>query len=163
MCLLAFLAACQRQEGAYTYEAVNAKGWHYDSAAVIAIDTLPISDTYAPELHVRLTQHYPYDTLLLVVEQTWQAPSGSTTADSLRTDNPTLHRRDTLTLSVATASNELGGVGVSRLHFQTDLPTMQLRAGQSGTIRIKPAMLVHRLRGVSDVGIRLQPTSTQSR
>lgn len=154
--LLLVAVACQRQEGTYIYEAVNADGWHYDSAAVITIDTLYTTTTYTADLHVRLTQHYPYDELLLAVEQTWQLPTDTIATTPLHTDRRTL-RRDTLHLHVAKASNELSGAGMSRRHFQVALPPIYLHAGQSGTLRITPAMHVHRLRGISDVGIRLQP------
>lgn len=152
-------ASCQRQEGAYAYTDVNAQGWHYDSAAVIVVDTLRTTAVYHPEVHVRLTQHYPYTTLQLIVEQQWTAVADTTQAD---TTAPSLlatatKHCDTLTFTVAPNGSDLVNTGLSRLHLHARLAPLSLHAGQTGQIRLRPAMRVHRLRGVSDVGLSLLP------
>lgn len=145
--------SCERQEGVYAYEAVPVEGWHYDSAAVIVVDTLRSAGTYQADVHVRLTQQYPYEDLFLIVEQRW-TPTDSTAVAGI---DGMVYHRDTLALKIAPNGRDFPNVGLSRLHFYNTLPDVPLRAGYVGEVRIKPAMGVHRLRGVSDVGVRLWP------
>ncbi len=138
------LAACKEKPVLYSYCSTPVEGWESVDTLKYHVDTLSSSGTYEMSIGVRTsaTTLYPYQSLWLVMRQSWHNPDRTTT--------------DTLQLQFTNAKGDVEGHGVSIYQFDFPLAALQLPAGASADIRITHIMSRELLPGITDIGVKLQ-------
>jgi gliding motility-associated lipoprotein GldH len=90
---------------------------------------------------LRVTDHFPYEMLILEVEQSYQ--------------NPVSHRLDTLYYRLANEDGDFIEKGINYFQYETQGVTLDLKKGQTGRIKIRHLMHREVLPGIMDVGIHV--------
>ena len=132
------LAGCSRLPLYSQFQPVDVDGWERADSLRFVI---PVSEpgSYALNLHLRTTNHYPYTRLSLLVH--CHDKGGS------------IHRVDTLTLDIAGSRDQIFYRGTGIHEYSLPLPPVTIRHSPS-TIHITVAhyMTHEALPGISDVG-----------
>lgn len=139
---IALLTACHTPPAYHNYRSVSVEGWESKDTLAFSIDSLPTEGTYVLSLGVRTAVNYPFQSLWVVVKQSWSTP--------LR------QRIDTVACTTHDNHGNALGTGVARNQQLFAVDTLQLPIGARGTIGIRHIMRRDLLPGVSDVGIELQ-------
>ena len=118
------------------------EGWESKDTLTFSIDSLTMEDTYVLSLGIRTAVNYPFQSLWVVVKQSWNTP--------LR------QRIDTVACVTHDTHGNALGKGVARSQQLMAVDTLQLPIGARGTISIRHIMRRDLLPGISDVGIELR-------
>jgi len=135
------LTACQQDDIYHHYEHTSTNGWEKNDTLTFQIPAIKQTGTYVEEVGVRITNHYPFTGLRLVVEQK-VLPSQET-------------RNDTLDFSLIDKKGYAKGQGVSYLQYTSMLTTLHLNEGDSLHIGIRHDMKREIMPGISDVGLKM--------
>lgn len=90
---------------------------------------------------LRVTNNFPYESLILEVEQNYQHPIG--------------HRIDTIRYPLTDKSGDFTEKGINYFQYETQGVPLDLKKGQAGEIRIRHLMHREELSGIMDVGIHV--------
>ncbi len=140
---LCWLAACQPKIIYETYKEIDQRSWNKDSLAVFEIpvtDTIHNFDLY---INVRNDVNYNYSNLWLFV--TIEEPDGKTVEDKFE-------------ITLAEPSGKWMGEGVGGLKTREVLYRRNIFFPSSGdyTITLQQGMRENVLKGISDVGVRIE-------
>lgn len=140
--LIGLLTACHTPPAYHNYRSVPVEGWESKDTLTFSIDSLTTEDTYVLSLGIRTAANYPFQSLWVVVKQSWGTP--------LR------QRIDTVACVTHDPHGNALGKGVARSQQSLAVDTLQLPVGAKGIISIRHIMRRDLLPGISDVGIELR-------
>ncbi|MEL7586703.1 MAG: gliding motility lipoprotein GldH [Prolixibacteraceae bacterium] len=125
------------------YRPVEHKGWHKDSVMVFSVEMTDIADSYSMYLNIRHRGDYPNSNIWLSVATLF--PDGRLVTD-------------TVELLLADPAGRWKGSGIGDLFDNQTLYMRGLKFPVAGRYRfsIKQAMRPMRLKGIHDVGMRLE-------
>lgn len=137
------IAACSDNYVYNGYVTMPHERWHADSLASFRV---PVSDTitfYNLFVNVRNTTDYPYQNLYLFINIT--APNGASV-------------RDTFECYLADDHGKWLGKGKGKLRDNRFIYRQNIRFGTEGdyTVTLQQAMRVEQLKGISEVGFRVE-------
>jgi len=137
------IAACSDNYVYNGYVTMPHERWHADSLASFRV---PVSDTitfYDLFVNVRNTTDYPYQNLYLFINIT--APNGASV-------------RDTFECYLADDHGKWLGKGKGKLRDNRFIYRQNIRFGTEGdyTVTLQQAMRVEQLKGISEVGFRVE-------
>jgi gliding motility-associated lipoprotein GldH len=93
------------------------------------------------QIGLRVTNNYPYEGLVLEVEQKFQHPYS--------------HRADTIKYMLTDESGDFTENGINYYQYESQSIPLDLKKGQTGEIRIRHLMHREVLPGIMDVGVRV--------
>ena len=135
------LMACDRKTVFDQYVHTPLNGWEKNDTIIFAIDSLAQSGEYVEEIGVRTSTIYPFQSLVLVVQQTVR-PSGivlDTVLNCKLTDD----------------NGQSQGAGIGYRQFSFPLKTVRIEAGDTLHVAVRHNMKREILPGVSDIGFKL--------
>jgi gliding motility-associated lipoprotein GldH len=143
--LLAGIVSCDRKRVFESYEKLDEAGWNKDSVILFKV---PLSDTTKNHnlyVNIRNEGTYPYSNLWLFLSI--GSPDGKMVTD-------------TVEFSLAEASGKWKGSGLGDLHDNQILYNKSVFFPHKGeyTFQIKQGMRDNVLKGIRDVGIRIETT-----
>lgn len=142
LCLL--LAACgEHRTATFAYQATPVDGWERKDSLCFPVDTVAAGGRYVLSLGVRTSaaHAYPYrDVALQVVARM----GGS---------RPQVRN---VVCRLADAEGDASGSGTGTYQYVFSVDTLQLQAGQAGTLIVRHLMRDALLPGITDVGVRLR-------
>lgn len=139
-CSWAF-SSCESHTFYHSYQDTPVDGWEQNDTLTFTTDSIPHDGVYAFQIGLRTTSIYPYRMLWLLVENEWR--------------NPKFTKTDTVICHLTNAEGDLNGHGIDSYQYTYPCPSLHLRKGQVGHIRIRHIMRREILPGVSDVGIKI--------
>lgn len=141
----AFLSGCSVRDNKtvfHQYRAADASGWYKYDTLYFDIPPMHDSTTAQITLEIRSTPQFDHERLWVGVQ-----------TDLLR---PETSRTDTVALVLIKPSGENTGTGVNLFEHEKPLYSHPLPQGQYGRIAVYHLMQLHRVSGISDIGIRIQ-------
>lgn len=127
----------------FAYQPTPVDGWEMTDSLTFSIDTVRTAGTYRLTVGLRTSAShaYPYrDVTLQIVERISGRPQYVV--------NTNCH--------LTNAEGDISGHGIASYQYAFDIGTMQLQERDTGTITIRHLMRDPILRGITDVGIRLE-------
>lgn len=134
-------AGCDRNTLLHTYQPLADNCWDRKDTITFVLPELTQDDNGSMLIGLRLTNDFPYEQLVLSVEQDFR--------------HPTVHQADTLFYKLTDERGEFTEEGVSWFQFESLGLPIELKKGQTGEIRIRHLMNRETLPGVTDVGIHI--------
>lgn len=127
------------------YYATGKNGWNKDSLAVFQVDVESTSQNYNLYINSRNIENYPYQNLWLFLEI--EGPSTQTI-------------RDTVELRLAESNGKWLGKGTGGVYTNQFLYRQNVYFPTEGifTVKVEHAMREDVLKGLKDIGIRLEKT-----
>ncbi|MDO5074560.1 MAG: hypothetical protein Q4D66_01580 [Bacteroidales bacterium] len=175
--LAVLCGSCGNELPPTQYRGIDTKGWERQDSLCFSLDSLPRTATYVPRLHLRhlSAPHYPYDELLVLVEQRWVLPTAPSSAPTAAKRQPSywpkLHphrhrpvsspdsliamRRDTLRFSLLPLHRDARQHGLALQATMLRLPPLSLPQGAHGRITVRHLMDRESLPGLHDLGFEL--------
>ena len=138
--------SCSRRPVIHHYEQVMVDGWTPGDTVKFYIDSLKHSGNYEPIIGIRTSVSvlYPYRSLWLAVRQQWH--------------NPEYERTDTIECLLTDDNGDTMGNGVSIYQHTFPQEPIYLEQGNTAEISISHIMRHDMLPGITEIGLRLQPT-----
>ncbi len=136
-----FTAACDRKTVYDRYVHTPQNGWEKNDTVTFVIDSMAQSGEYMEEIGVRTSALYPFQSLVLVVQQTVR-PSG-TALDTM------------VNCKLVDSNGQSQGVGIGYRQFLFPLKTVRLEAGDTLHVAIRHNMKREILPGVPDIGFKM--------
>ena len=140
--ILSSLFSCHEKITFSQYKAVDADGWDKTSHVVFTPSPIKSTTTYDQFVGIRINSRYPFLSLNLIVEQTI-SPSGKIYTD-------------TIDCQMISENGEQLGKGNSLWVREFPLRSLSLHEGDSLSINIRHNMRRDILRGVSDIGFKME-------
>jgi len=135
------LACCDRSTLMHSYQPLKDNCWDRTDTVTFTLPALLQDNNYNVLIGLRLTNNFPYEQLVLQVEQDFQ--------------HPTVYRLDTIYYRLTDPSGEFAEKGVNYFQYETESLSVYLKKGQTGEIRIRHLMQKEELHGIMDVGIHI--------
>lgn len=145
--LLFSLVACEHYPTAFEFQNTPIEGWEVGDTLHYRIDSLGKSNFYKLSLGVRTSaaSPYPFQSIWLAVRQQWHNP------DTLLTD--------TIECVLTNKQGDVMGKGISLYTYEQPLRTLSLKKGSSADISIVHIMRREIIRGIANVGIKIEPSN----
>lgn len=121
------------------YVAIDPSGWERADTMHFAVAHVPQTARYVETIGLRITSHYPFTALTVIVDQ-HAVPSG-------------IQRTDTLCCRLTDESGTVIGSGLTHYQYLFPLPTLPLSEGDSLSVSIRHHMKREMLPGITDVGL----------
>lgn len=136
------LSACDNDVVYDGFKPTPKEGWEKNDTMIYAVKRIARGGVYRQEVGVRITREFPFTGVSLLVERTVE-PGHTVTVD-------------TLNCRLYDVKGNIKGHGIS--HFQYDflLSDVEMRKGDSLTVRIRHLMKREILPGITDIGFRLE-------
>jgi len=143
VCLAAFLTSCDKGRVIDDNIALSAQGWDKTYKADFEVSIDDTASNYRFFVNIRNTVDYRYSNLYIFLNTRF--PNGNIT-------------RDTIECLLADPSGKWLGRGISKMKENQILLNASLRFPLKGVYRfeIEQAMREESLKGISDIGIRIQ-------
>ena len=135
------LASCDRNTLMHTYQPVKGNCWDRTDTLTFNLPDLTTDDNCSVLVGLRVTNSFPYEMLIMEVEQNYQNPMG--------------HRVDTIRYHLAEESGDFTENGINYFQYETQGLPLDLKKGQTGEIKIRHLMHREILPGIMDVGIHV--------
>jgi len=143
--LLAGIVSCDRKRVFESYIKLDEKGWNKDSVVVFHVQLKDTTRNHNLYVNIRNKGTYPYSNLWLFL--TIGSPDGTM-------------RTDTVEFSLAEPSGRWKGSGIGGLHDNQILYKSSVYFPRKGQyiFKIKQGMRDNVLKGIRDIGIRIEKT-----
>jgi len=138
---LLLLAGCDKGTLLHSYQPLKDNCWERRDTITFALPVLTQDDNCSVLIGLRVNNQFPYQELVLQVEQCFQ--------------HPTLHQIDTIYYRLTDQGGEFTEEGVNFFQFETQGLHLDLKEGQTGEIRIRHLMNKEEIPGITDVGIHI--------
>ena len=135
------MVGCDRNTLMHSYQPLKDNCWDRTDTVRFTLPALTQDDNCSVLIGLRLTNNYPYEQLVMQVEQDLQ--------------HPTIHKLDTITYKLTESNGEFTEKGVNYFQYETQGLPLDLKKGQTGEIRIRHLMHREVLPGITDVGIHI--------
>jgi gliding motility-associated lipoprotein GldH len=144
LCVLgvALLTGCEQGTVFHAYKPTPVDGWEKNDTLFFDIDSLPASGQFNFVLGLRTTAAYPYQELWIVSE--------------MHLTQPTLVHADTIKCLLVGAAGDKNGSGVNTYQYAFPFDRETLHRGQRGRISFRHIMKRESLRGIFDLGLRIE-------
>lgn len=133
--------ACDRKTVYDRYIHTPHNGWEKNDTVIFTIDSVVQSGEYMEEIGVRTSGFYPFQSLVLAVQQTVR-PSG-TVLDTM------------LNCELMDSNGQSEGAGIGYRQFSFPLKTIKIKAGDTLHVAIRHNMKREILPGVADIGLKM--------
>jgi gliding motility-associated lipoprotein GldH len=140
--LLLLLSGCDRHTLLHTYQSIPNNEWNRSDTLLFTLPQAAADVCYTLHIGLRTTQLFPYQGVMLAVEQDCQ--------------HPTVHREDTVFYRLARPDGNIMSEGIHYSQSEAVNLPLQLQQGQSCQIRIRHLMQRETLPGIADVGIHVR-------
>lgn len=136
-------ASCMRRPVAFEFQSTPIEGWETGDTLHYCIDSLHHGGNYRLQIGLRTSAAtpYPFQSIWLVVRQHWH--------------NPDTLVIDTMEFKLTNSKGDVAGSGISLYSYTQELGHLQLEEGSSAEVKIMHIMRREMIRGIVDVGIRL--------
>ena len=135
------LVGCDKSTLVHSYQPMKDNCWDKADTVTFTLPALTQDDNCSLLIGLRLNGNYPYEQLVLQVEQDLQ--------------HPITHRLDTIYYQLTDEGGEFSQEGVNYFQYETQGIPLYLRKGQTGEIRIRHLVRKEVLPGIADVGIHI--------
>ena len=135
------LASCDRSTLMHSYQPLKDNCWDRADTVKFALPSLSQDENCSVLIGLRLNNDYPYEQLVMQVEQNLQ--------------HPTAYKLDTIYYNVTDQGGDFTENGVHFFQYETQGFPLYLKKGQTGEIRIRHLMHREVLPGIVDVGIHI--------
>ena len=135
------LASCDWNTLMHSYQPLPEKSWDRTDTLQFKLPVLATDESCCVQIGLRVTNNFPYEGLILEVEQVCQ--------------NPYSHRVDTISYKLTDESGDFTENGINYYQYESQRIPMDLKKGQTGEIRIRHLMHREVLPGIMDVGVRV--------
>ena len=125
----------------HSYQPLEGNFWDRADTIVFNLPALTTEDDCSVLIGLRVTNSYPYEWLMLEVEQNYQNPVG--------------HRVDTIKYQLTDDSGDFTAKGINYFQYESRSLPLDLKKGQTGELRIRHLMRRETLSGIMDVGVRV--------
>lgn len=139
---LAIMSSCDRKTVFNHYEHTPTNTWNNEDTLLYNIKGIKEAGTYTREVCIRYNHNYPFTNLCLIIKQQI-LPAGIISTD-------TLHCQ----LTESDTSKHESGVAFK--HNTFSLPPTELNENDSIIIKVYHDMRRKNLRGISDIGIKIE-------
>lgn len=137
------LLSCNRKTVYNQYAHTPKAGWNRGDTLCFCVDTIRQDGLYTGEVGIRISGHYPFTTLSLIVEQQIM-PAG-------------IYLADTVSCRLFDNKGNMKGKGVSLYQYAVKLPhSVSLRQGNSLKVKVRHYMKRETLPGIANIGIKLR-------
>ena len=143
--LLTAIVSCDRKRVFESYEKLDEQGWNKDSVVTFKVELTDTIKNHNMYVNIRNKGTYPYSNLWLFLSI--GSPDGKLVTD-------------TVEFSLAEASGRWKGSGIGDLHDNQILYRTSVYFPHKGeyTFQIKQGMRDNVLKGIRDVGLRIEKT-----
>ena len=125
------------------YSHVDGTKWNAADKKTFGLDTVETTDDYRLSVRLRTTSELDFQKIYVVVEQ--------------QLHNPMLHSVDTMMVQLTDERGAMLGTGVDFYNYVVPLDhPIHLHKGQSGVVTLRHAMRRTQLKGITDVGIKIE-------
>ncbi len=135
------LVGCDKNTLMHSYQPLKDNSWDRADTIRFTLPALAQDDNCSMLVGLRLNNRYPYEQLVLQVEQVLQ--------------HPTAHRLDTVYYQLTNERGDFTEEGVDYFQYETEGLPLDLKKGQTGEIKIRHLMHREVLPGITDVGIHI--------
>lgn len=135
------LIGCDRSTMMHTYQPLKDNCWDRTDTVAFKLSPLNIEDGCRMLIGLRVTNKFPYELLIMEVEQEYQ--------------HPIAQRLDTIYYRLTDQSGDFTEKGINYFQYETQQLPLDLKKGQTGEIRIRHLMHREVLSGITDVGIHI--------
>ena len=135
------MVGCDRNTLMHSYQPLKENSWDRADTIRFTLPALTQDDNCSMLVGLRLNSNYPYEQLVLQVEQDFQ--------------HPITHRIDTIYYQLTDERGNFTEEGVNYFQFESEGLPLDLKKGQTGEIRIRHLMHREVLPGITDVGIHI--------
>lgn len=135
------LASCDSGTLMHSYQLLEENCWERTDTVTFSLPVLTTDDNCSVLIGLRVTDNFPYEMLIMEVEQRYQ--------------NPFAHRMDTVYYQLTDQNGDFIEKGLNYFQYETESLPLELRKGQTGEIRIRHLMHREVLPGIMDVGIHV--------
>lgn len=144
-CLGLLLTACTIDNGILmdAYMHIDDSKWNSADTKTFALDTVRSTGDYRLSVRIRTTNELEFQKIYVVVEQ--------------QLHDPMLCSRDTVIVQLTNKQGVLLATGVDHYDFVAPLgKAIRLHKGQNGEITLSHIMRRTQLKGITDVGIKIE-------
>ena len=138
--ITALLLACTNNTVYHTFRHIGGDGWWRNDTVCFNLPPTDIVKSCQINLEMRVTPQFPYTTLYIQMEETWE---GKTV------------RRDTIEYTFTDNSGELNGHGIILLQYKQPAGNITLRPDEKGEIRLTHLMERETIPQIYDIGVRM--------
>ena len=135
------LAGCDKRTLLHTYQPLDDSEWNRIDTVTFSLPVLTADDACSMVVGLRVTNRYPYELLVMEVEQQFQ--------------HPFAHRMDTIYYRLADEDGILTEKGIYYFQYESEALPLELKKGQTGEVKIRHLMHREILPGIMDVGIHI--------
>ncbi len=148
----AAFVSCFDHIGFYEYHAIDIDGWERNDFTDFNIPSAASSGYYTEIIGIRVNADYPFRTLDLIVEQNIISTTQA---------GRNFFKRDTMRLAIYDEDGRIYGTGVNLHQMEIPYKTIRLEKGDSIYMKIRHNMSRRRVKGISDIGLKvyLPPSS----
>ena len=136
------LSACDNGVVYDKFKATPTEGWEKNDTMIYGVKRLSRGGVYRQEVGLRITREFPFTGVSLLVERTIE-PGHTVTVD-------------TLNCRLYDDKGNVKGRGITRFQYSFVLSDVEMRKGDSLTVRIRHLMKREILPGITDIGFRLE-------
>ena len=125
----------------HSYQPIKENCWNRTDSITFNLPSLTTEEKCSVLIGLRVTNNYPYESLVMEVTQNYQ--------------NPISHRVDTIKYHLTDKSGDFTEKGINYFQYETQGLPLDLKKGQTGEIIIRHLMHREELPGIMDVGIHV--------
>lgn len=135
------LASCRPKTVFFEYKHTSTLGWENEDTLTFCIPAMKEAGFYNATLGLRTTRKYPFEKISILLNQ------------EILPDGRNL--RDTIDCRLVSKDGVVEGQGITTYQYEFDLPEINVRKGDSITIKLSHIMRSELVQGIADVGIRI--------
>ena len=135
------LANCDRSTLLHSYQPVKDNCWERTDTLRFDLPELTSDGNCCMLLGLRVTNSFPYEKLVIEIEQRYQNPMGQ--------------RVDTVYYQLTDESGDFTENGLNYFQYESQRIPLDIKKGQKGEIRIRHLMHREALPGIMDVGVHV--------
>ena len=135
------LASCDSGTLMHSYQLLEDNCWDRTDTVTFNLPVLTTDDSCSILIGLRVTDIFPYEMLVMEVEQRYQKPFA--------------HRIDTVYYQLTNHNGDFVEKGLNYFQFETESLPLDMKKGQTGEIRIRHLMRREIMPGIMDVGIHV--------
>lgn len=139
--IAASLFSCRPKTVFFEYQHTPTDGWENEDTLTFCIPAIPEEGFYNATLGIRTTRQYPFEKISIALNQEI-LPDGR-------------HLCDTINCRIVSPDGTIIGQGITLYQYEFDMPEINVRQGDSITIKLSHIMRSESIPGIADIGIRI--------
>ncbi|MCR4852036.1 MAG: gliding motility lipoprotein GldH [Prevotella sp.] len=138
----AIISSCQLNTTYSRYQSTHIEGWEKNDTLFYEVPPVDAAGRFIQTLGIRIGDAFPFTSISLVVEQ--------------RIFPGRRSKVDTLRCNFTDDQGRLKGPGINLHQYEFPIGTIDLRPGDSLSIKVRHTMKREIMPGISDVGIQIE-------